>query len=87
MERWEYKTTVLAADINREDVQATVADLFRGRRPPKPLPELLIPSLNAFGEEGWELVSLEPVAVADDDPAAPGARPALYLAVFKRRKV
>jgi hypothetical protein len=87
MERWEYTTTVLAADINTDDVRATTDDLFRGRKPPKPTPETLIPLLNAFGEDGWELVSLEHISAAGDHRGAAGRATNLYLAVFKRRKL
>ena len=87
MERWEYTTTILAADINTDDVRATIDDLFRGRRSPKPTPEILIPLLNAFGEDGWELVSLEPIVVADDRRVIASSSTNLYLAVFKRRKL
>jgi hypothetical protein len=82
MERWEYTTTILAADINTDDVRATIDDLFRGRRPPKPTPETLIPLLNAFGEDGWE-----PIVVADDRRVIASSSTNLYLAVFKRRQL
>ena len=87
MERWEYTTTILAADINTDDVRATIDDLLRGRRPPKPTPETLIPLLNAFGEDGWELVSLEPIVAVDDHPVIASSGKNLYLTVFKRRKL
>jgi hypothetical protein len=86
MERWEYTTTVLAADISTDDVRATIDDVFRGRRPPKPTPETLIPLLNAFGEDGWELVSLESIVMADDHRVTTSRGTNLYLAVFKRKK-
>lgn len=86
MERWQYKTAVLAADISNDGAQATIGDLFPGRQPPKHTPETLMPLLNEFGEDGWELVSLEPIVMVEDHRVTTSGRTNLYLAVFKRRK-
>ena len=61
--------------------------------PPKYTPEAMIPYLNELGEDGWELVHIEPVREAADDGTiyySSGGEVAedwsnVYFCAFKRR--
>ncbi len=87
MDRWEYHATLLYADSDRAD--AFLAERFPGWKPDKHSPEALIPALNAFGAEGWELVSIEPVYPGLHSDIAHGSGQAQwsawYLCAFRRR--
>lgn len=90
--QWEYLTTFLKADARQEE------DFLRGMRDwksgiPPYAPEALIPRLNALGEQGWELVHMEPVRVGDNHDvlvldSGSGTRQwtSNYFCVFKRPK-
>lgn len=94
-ERWEYLTTVLTADAETAEARDYLQGRYSGRSFPKYAPESLIPELNRLGNEGWELVSLEPVFVGKNGdlmmPTGQQLGPGTtyytrqYLGVFKRR--
>jgi len=59
-QQWQYRTVFLWADAER------VQDYLRGFMTgdiPKYAPESLMPQLDALGDEGWELVHMQPVYV------------------------
>jgi len=63
MERWEYLTRFVKADVKNPGV----ADFFKNYRPnwknpPPYTPETMMPELDSLGDQGWELVHMEPVA-------------------------
>jgi hypothetical protein len=63
--QWEYLTIFVQADAKREE------DFLRERYDwkegiPKFTPEAMIPQLNALGEQGWELVHMQPILVGDN---------------------
>ncbi len=58
-EKWEYHTTILYADAEKE--RAFLEGKWPGQQVPKYAAEAMIPELNEFGEQGWELVHMEPV--------------------------
>ena len=62
MQRWEYLSLYLEADAERE-----MAYLMETRSwkegVPRNTPEAMIPELNALGDQGWELVHMQPVAI------------------------
>ena len=92
MDKWEYLTTCLEARIeNKEQREWGRARFPRLKRPPRFTPESLIPELNRLGEEGWELIHMEPVAKVggkgDVLVHGPGFRWSnRYFCVFKRLK-
>jgi hypothetical protein len=95
MEQWEYWTGFLWANIENKGARELIKQRWPDWNPPKFAPQTLIPDLNAFGEEGWELVHMEPVRVVGDNNDilfASGGEVGLrnwshvYLCVFKRRK-
>ena len=63
MERWEYLTKFIKADVKN----AGVKEFFKSYRPdwknpPPYTPETMMPELDNLGDQGWELVHIEPVA-------------------------
>ncbi|MBW4437326.1 MAG: DUF4177 domain-containing protein [Pleurocapsa minor GSE-CHR-MK-17-07R] len=62
MVRWEYITTFLKADSKREE-DFLVANYSWKEGMPIYTPESLIPLLNAYGAQGWELIQIMPVNV------------------------
>lgn len=91
MQQWEYLTVFLEADAVREaDVLAEMRDWKSGI--PEFAPEALMPRMNALGEQGWELVHMQPVRVGQKqdvlafDTSSGRAWTSTYFAVFKRPK-
>ena len=63
MERWEYLTKFIKADVKSTGVK----EFFKSYRPdwknpPPYTPETMMPELDNLGDQGWELVHMEPVA-------------------------
>ena len=90
MEQWEYWPTYMEAKATKKDMReylkSKVPDL---KRPPKFMVEALMPKLNEMGEQGWELVHMEPVpALGSKGNVLFGSREwsNVYFCVFKRRK-
>jgi len=85
-EKWEYFTTFIGA--NAEKVLQEVKKTRKNAG--KYAPEAMAPSLNSFGEQGWELVHMQPVFIGNnDDVKITDTGPlwtAWYFCVFKRRK-
>jgi hypothetical protein len=92
MEKWEYLTTYLYADIEKKGAREFIRQRWPNwTKPPKFAPPAMIPELNTFGEEGWELVYMQPVAGIGDngDVYFPGESyrySNAYFCVFKRQK-
>lgn len=89
MDRWEYLTVFVKADARRE------ADFLEQHRSwksgiPQYTPEAMIPQLNAYGAQGWELVHMQPALVGDKedilmhDNGSTRAWTSEYFCVFKR---
>jgi hypothetical protein len=88
MQTWEYLTTFVEAEAERE-----MAYLMETRSwkegVPRNTPEAMIPQLNAFGTQGWELVHMEPVFVGRNADVitmgdATNRWTSTYFCVFKR---
>jgi len=91
--RWEYLTRFLYASIENEGAEALLRDRWPGWKPKKYSPETMIPELNELGDEGWELVHMQPVgAVGSNRDVGFVAGEAMprwsnsYFCVFKRRR-
>jgi hypothetical protein len=90
MMRWEYMTTTLKAEAqNEEAFLVQLKDWKDGI--PKYTPEAMIPRLNAYGHDGWELISLQPILLGTKgdvlvEDAGSGSRTwtNVYMCVFKR---
>ncbi len=63
-QKWEYYTCFLWAEADKQ--KEYLQQLWPQQRVSKYAPQALIPELDKFGEEGWELVSMEPVHIGDN---------------------
>ncbi len=91
MQRWEYYTTFMWADVNKDkhDFLAMFPD---AENTPKFHPMAMIPGLDSLGQDGWELVHMEPAIVGSNYDVCAGStdqtstRPwtNAYFCVFKR---
>lgn len=91
MEQWEYLTTFIEANVRTEATRSFLKQRFPGRKKmPRFAPESMMPELDKLGEQGWELVHMEPVAKVGgkgDVLFAVGPRWSnRYFCVFKRLK-
>lgn len=89
-QRWEYLTLFVQADAKREEALLEQFRDWKAGIPPH-TPEAMIPQLNALGEQGWELVNMQPPFVGDKrdvlmQDASSGTRSwtSHYFCVFKR---
>lgn len=87
METWEYFTTTLRADTNETPVPLT--DGVPRADHPRHSVYSLIPQLNAFGRDGWELISTELVGEEKNGKLLPAAglgfATETHFVTFKRR--
>ena len=90
MERWEYLTTFLEANIGDVDMVDVLGDL-EANEAPIYSPEALMPEMNKLGAKGWEMVHMQPVYVGKNHDImvheGGGTRrwTHKYLCVFKRK--
>lgn len=88
MEKWEYQTRFFEAKATDKQIQAYIESEF-DKKARRYSPESMIPELNALGEEGWEIVHMEPVARVggkEDVLFTEHQWSNTYFAVLKRRK-
>ncbi len=94
MEQWEYMTRFTYAHIDNDGAKEYLEQIFPNwQNPPKFAPQTMVPSLNSWGVEGWELVHMQPVMSVGkngDVGFSGGNGPAyhwsnVYFCVFKRR--
>ncbi len=88
MEKWEYYTTFIEANVNEQkwEHQAMIPPGDH----PKYSPYAAMPELNRLGEKGWELVQMTPVIVGKNHdilvhPNNMTYWGNTYFCVFKRR--
>lgn len=89
MERWEYLTKFVEANAGDKEIREFVKKTFDVKKPPRYTPESMIPELNKLGDDGWELVHMEPVAGVGgkgDVRFESGKWSNVYFCVFKRMK-
>lgn len=92
MERWEYLTKFVKADAKNEGVEGFLKTYRPNwKNPPPYTPETMMPELDDLGNQGWELVHMEPVARVGNkgDVLFTGGSSEwsnTYFCVFKRRK-
>jgi hypothetical protein len=92
MGKWEYLTQFIWANIDNKGAKEYIQNTWPNWQPKKFSPETMIPELNGWGEKGWELVHMEPVASVGGNQDVwwqGGAVPtysSAYFCVFKRRK-
>lgn len=61
MQQWEYLTRFMEASASSKEIKEYIKQHF-DKKPRRHSPESMIPELNRLGDEGWELVHMEPVA-------------------------
>ena len=88
-EQWEYLIVTLWA--NAEVCQDFLQQAWPGQYFPKFAPQTLMPLLDDYGAQGWELVAMEPVIIGDNGDILKGGHALSpwtnqYLCAFKRRK-
>ncbi len=90
MERWEYLTKFIKADVKNEGVGAFLKSYRPNwKKPPPYTPEAMMPELDELGNQGWELIHMEPVAKVGkkgDVLLNTDAWSNTYFCVLKRRK-
>jgi hypothetical protein len=91
-QEWEYLTTFIQADAKQEEHFLHEYKDWKGDIP-QHAPESLMPRLDHLGQQGWELVSMQPVYVGQKQDilmqdAGSGSRSwtSTYFCVFKRAK-
>jgi hypothetical protein len=88
MEQWEYLTLFLQASAKDRAKREFVQKRFN-KKPKAHSPESMIPELDKLGQEGWELVHMQPVPRVggkEDIQLDVSAWSSQYFCVFKRRK-
>ena len=89
-ERWEYYTEFIEAEITNE--AEILAQKFPGVAFSKYAIQATLPRLNELGEQGWELLHMEPLFVGKNqdvriiDYSSMNNYTHTYLCVFKRPK-
>jgi len=90
MEQWEYLPTYIEASAKKKEIREFLKETLGIKRPKPFMVESLLPKLNEMGEQGWELVHMEPVAkIGRKGNVLLGAGhrwSSVYFCVFKRRK-
>ena len=92
MDKWEYQTRFYYANANDPEIKDYLSNLYPGWNPAKYSPEAMEKSFNEKGEEGWELIHIQPVAGVGSNADIwwqGGATPKYsnaYFCIFKRRK-
>jgi hypothetical protein len=93
MEQWEYLPTFIEANARDKETKAFLKEnLPSSKRTKRYMPEAMMPQLNELGEQGWELIHMEPVAAVGNKGDILfeniGRRWSnVYFCVFKRRKI
>ena len=90
MEKWEYLSKFIQADAKSNEAKAFLKQYRPNwKKPPQYTPEAMMPELDSLGDQGWELVHMEPVAKVGkkgDVYNGTGEWSNSYFCVFKRRK-
>lgn len=95
IEQWEYATEFIGANIESQGIKEYITAKYPNwKDPPKFTPETMELHLNRMGEQGWELVHMEPVPAVgkNGDIAFSYGGPGnttwshVYFCAFKRRK-
>lgn len=88
MEQWEYLTLFVQASAKDAATRDFVKKRFN-KKAKAHSPESMIPELDKLGQEGWELVHMQPVAMVggkEDLRMETSVWSSKYFCVFKRRK-
>jgi hypothetical protein len=67
VEQWEYWTGFFWANIDDNGVREYTKKRWPNWNVPKFAPQTMMPKLNDYGKEGWELIHMEPVRAVGDN--------------------
>ena len=87
MEQWEYLSIFLEADAKDKETKQFIQEKF-DKKAKRHSPEAMIPDLNKYGADGWELVHMEPVPKVggkENIQFDPYRWSATYFCVLKRQ--
>lgn len=92
MEKWEYMTKFTYASISKHGAKEFIANNWPDWEPAQYAPQTMVPELNQWGADGWELVHMQPIAAVgtNEDVLFNGEYSrwsSAYFCVFKRRVV
>lgn len=96
MDKWEYRTQFMRANEDFEGVKDYAKKKHSDIQPKRFSPILMSKALDELGEQGWELVHMEPIQMLGEQGDVGFSRHAgglmdrvwsnTYFCVFKRRK-
>ena len=90
MQKWEYLTEFFSAYFKNEGWEEYRQEHIPNFKQGKFSPETMIPRFNRMGEDGWELVHMQPVVVGPDDDVVAGGSDSsssnAYFCAWKRPK-
>ncbi len=91
-DKWEYMTKFIWASLENDGARDYIAGRWpHWKTPAKHTPAAMIPELNAWGSQGWELIHMEPVEGFTSDGEIVYTHEGdkifshYYFCVFKRR--
>lgn len=91
-QRWEYLTLFVEADAKREEDFLRERWDWKAGIPPF-APQSMIPQLDSLGDQGWELVHMQPVRSGSNgdvliaDSTSGRVWTGTYFCVFKRARL
>ncbi len=74
MQKWEYQTQFLLAHIDNRGAKELLQQKWPKWQPRTYSPQTMIPELNELGEQGWEVVHMEPVNIGASHDVYKGVR-------------
>jgi len=89
-EKWEYTSAFVFANVENEGAKEYIENRWpKWTDVRKFSPATIIPFLDSYGSDGWELVHMEPVLTDENDAVVLFGNTqstTRYFCVFKRRK-
>lgn len=88
--QWENHIEYVQAETYALEAKSFLAHYYPGQKVPKYAVQAILPRLNELGEQGWELVHMEPVEIGINGDIRLGFDvnhwTNVYLCAFKRLK-
>lgn len=60
MQKWQYRVRIIHADAEKEEEY--LKQTYNWDNPPEYAPQAMEHTLNTWGDQGWELIHMEPIA-------------------------
>ena len=87
--QWEHHVEYIKAKTYLPQTQDFLAQYYPKQKIPAYAVEAILPRINELGEQGWELIQMQPVNVGDNGDIQVGGGSSwtnMYLCAFKRLK-